>query len=206
MKVNPAWNRTGKYKLNASFTSYNTNDAFAISYDSPQELSLNSSVTGAITETDKEDWYCIHIHASKNYLYRLTTYCRMYFQLYNEDLSKEIASTGGICTGGSETSPGTVSYDLDLSKGTYYLKIYPAFYDTGKYKVTIYNKALAVNKSAITLYKGKTATIKANTSPSANITYKSSNKKIAAVNSKGKVTAKKKGTCKITVQANGVKN
>ena len=94
LKVNPAWNRTGKYKLNASFTSYNTNDAFAISYDSPQELSLNSSVTGAITETDKEDWYCIHIHTSKNYLYRLTTYCRMYFKLYNEDLSKEIASMG----------------------------------------------------------------------------------------------------------------
>ena len=48
-----------------------------------------------------------------------------------------------------------------------------------------------------TLKKGKSFTIKPKLTPSgaeAKITYRSSNKKIATVNAKGKVTAKKKGT------------
>jgi uncharacterized protein YjdB len=35
--------------------------------------------------------------------------------------------------------------------------------------------------------------------------FTSSNKKIATVNSKGKITAKKKGTAYITVKTNGIK-
>ena len=36
------------------------------------------------------------------------------------------------------------------------------------------------------------------------VTYATSNKKVATVNSKGVVTAKKKGTAKITVKCNGI--
>ena len=39
----------------------------------------------------------------------------------------------------------------------------------------------------------------------AKVTYKSSNKKIAKVNSSGKVTGVKKGTVKITISCNGTK-
>ncbi len=67
-------------------------------------------------------------------------------------------------------------------------------------KVTPAKKTLKVKKSftiKVTLPKG-TASNK--------ITYTSSNKKVATVNSKGKVTAKKKGTAKITVKTfNGKK-
>lgn len=55
-----------------------------------------------------------------------------------------------------------------------------------------------------TLKKGKTYTLKATVKPSdmyVKVTYKSSNPKVATVNSKGKITAKKKGTAKITVIA-----
>ena len=58
-----------------------------------------------------------------------------------------------------------------------------------------------------TLKKGKSFTIKPKLTPSgaeAKITYRSSNKKIATVNAKGKVTAKKKGTATITVKAGNV--
>lgn len=58
------------------------------------------------------------------------------------------------------------------------------------------------------LKKGKSFTIKAKLLPTgaeAKVTYKSSNKKVAMVNAKGKVTAKKAGTAVITVTAGGIK-
>ena len=48
--------------------------------------------------------------------------------------------------------------------------------------------------------KGKTKTLKV-TGAKTKVTYSSSNKKVATVNSKGKITAVKKGTCYITVKA-----
>lgn len=65
---------------------------------------------------------------------------------------------------------------------------------------TVKNVKLSVTKK--TLKKGKSYQLKATVSPSGiytKITYKSSNSKVAAVNSKGKITAKKKGTATITV-------
>jgi uncharacterized protein YjdB len=62
-----------------------------------------------------------------------------------------------------------------------------------------------MNKKTATIKKGKKLTLKATVTPSdANsrkVTWKSSNKKIATVNSKGKVTAKKKGKVTITAIA-----
>lgn len=67
---------------------------------------------------------------------------------------------------------------------------------------------IKLNKSAVTLYtSGKTTvTLKATVSgKNKKVTWKSSNKKVATVNSKGKVTAKKAGTATITATANGKK-
>lgn len=59
--------------------------------------------------------------------------------------------------------------------------------------------AVKLNKKNITLTVGKKATIKLNGVAVSKQSFKSSNKKIAKVSSKGVVTAVKKGTCKITV-------
>ena len=86
---------------------------------------------------------------------------------------------------------------------------------TTKITVTVgkYNKVLTVKvkkpsfslvKSSANLKKGKKVTIKVKAAPASKVTYKSSNKKVATVNSKGVVTAKKKGTAKITVKCNGI--
>lgn len=64
-------------------------------------------------------------------------------------------------------------------------------------------KTLTVAKTKLTVKVGKKVTIKATTKPSAKITYKSSNTKVATVNSKGVVTGKKAGKATITVKANG---
>lgn len=72
---------------------------------------------------------------------------------------------------------------------------------TGK-KVAI--KTLSLNKTKLTLKKGKTFQIKATVKPknatNKTLNYSSNNKKVATVSSKGKITAKKKGTCIITVK------
>jgi hypothetical protein len=69
--------------------------------------------------------------------------------------------------------------------------------------VTFTGNALTVSKTALTIKKGKTATIKATTLPSAKATFTSSNKKVATVSSKGVVKGVKKGKATITVKANG---
>lgn len=70
--------------------------------------------------------------------------------------------------------------------------------------VTVKAKTLSVNKTKVTLYKGKSTTVKGTASPGAKVSYTTSNKKIATVNANGKITGKSKGSCKIYVKANGI--
>ncbi len=61
---------------------------------------------------------------------------------------------------------------------------------------------------SVSVKKGKTYTLKPKFSPagsSGTLKYTSSNKKVATVNAKGKITAKKKGTATITVQTGKIK-
>lgn len=65
------------------------------------------------------------------------------------------------------------------------------------------SKSLTVKSTKVTVGIGKTAKISATATPTAKITYKSSNKKIATVNAKGVITGKKAGKAVISVKANG---
>ena len=76
------------------------------------------------------------------------------------------------------------------------------------YKISIMKNAvkkIKLSAKSTTLKKGKSVEVKAKFTPakgiSKELTWTSSNKKVAVVNSKGKVTAKKKGTAKITAKA-----
>lgn len=124
---------------------------------------------------------------------------------------------------------GKTSYtQKKLKKGTYYKYVVSAYKLVDGKKVTIavsktihaattggkygVAKAVKVNKSKITLKKGKKFTIKAKEvkrdktiKRHRKIAYESSNTKVATVNRKGVVKAKKKGSCYIYVYAqNGV--
>lgn len=71
-------------------------------------------------------------------------------------------------------------------------------------KVVVKNPAFSLVKSSATIKKGKTTTIRSKAAPAGKITYTSSNKKVAAVNSKGVVKGIKKGKATITVKCNGI--
>ena len=70
-------------------------------------------------------------------------------------------------------------------------------------KISVTGKTSKIGKK-LTLKKGKSATLAVTVTPITSkekVTYKSSNKKVAAVTSKGKITAKKPGKAKITVKS-----
>ncbi|MDE6851537.1 MAG: fibronectin type III domain-containing protein [Lachnospiraceae bacterium] len=122
---------TGKYKLYAQFISYGVNDIGADSYDSPFPYQMGSTITGAMTATDGEDWYKIIIPSDGYYTQKIVSYYESPdWTLYNWDLSNKISS--GSIYGGSDTAPKTDTRDFVLSKGIYYVKIYD-YYSEGKY-------------------------------------------------------------------------
>ena len=123
---------SGKYDVNASFVSYNATDENAVSYESPQYIMLGSEITGAITQTDEEDWYRISIPSTGYYHYTMRAYTSVAYQLYNEDLSTKVHSWDQYSYG-TELSPKTDAHDVVLEKGIYYFKIYKHSYNTGKY-------------------------------------------------------------------------
>ena len=111
----------GKYRVNASFESYNTTDDMAISYDKPQQYSLGKKIIGAITNTDAEDWYCFTISNKGYYNFKITHYSGIQVNIYNEDLSVNCVSS--YLPGGEELSPDTDSMDEEYAIGTYFMKI-----------------------------------------------------------------------------------
>ncbi|WP_186579861.1 S8 family serine peptidase [Aquibacillus kalidii] len=78
-----------------------------------------------------------------------------------------------------------------------------------KITVKVSNKTVKVNKSSLSVVVGNSSTIKATVSPSDStektVKWKSSNTKIATVDSKGKVTGKSNGTATITATVKGAK-
>ena len=69
--------------------------------------------------------------------------------------------------------------------------------------VTVTVKNPVLNKTSISLKKKKSYTLRV-TGRVGTAKFKTSNKKVATVSSKGKVTAKKKGTATISVKTNGI--
>ena len=65
-----------------------------------------------------------------------------------------------------------------------------------------------MNKKTFSLKEGKSAQLKVTVTPkdsSDKVVYKSSDEKVATVNQKGKITAKKKGTALITITSGSKK-
>ena len=126
---------------------------------------------------------------------------------------------------------GTVSYtQKKLKKGTYYKYMVVAYKNVNGQKMPIaasvvlhaptkggkltVAKSVKVNKAKVSVKKGKSVTIKATENKEEKklkvkthraVKFESSNKKIAKVNAKGKITGKKKGTATVWAYAqNGI--
>ncbi len=76
---------------------------------------------------------------------------------------------------------------------------------TKECEITVKSPVIKLNRSSVTIRKGKTCTLKADVSSGNKPVWKSSRSGIASVNANGVVTAKKIGSCVITVSEDGTK-
>lgn len=208
----------GRYKLCGSFKDYGVNDTSVDSYDAPCAYTLGTTITGALTETDTEDWYRFVITQNGYYNLKIMSYSgdSMEFNVSNEDLSVSILKD--YVSSGTDLSPTTYTKEMVLTAGTYYFKLYDA---KGKYVFSIEEKSAAattqttkntISKLSITAKRGKTSfTIK--TIPYATLKVKYKGKTWSGVSSgiSGKVKLypgkklKKGSKIKVTVKKTGYK-
>lgn len=87
-----------------------------------------------ITDTNKEDWYKLTVPQDGKVTIKVMAYMSyLGYELYNQDLSKEIGNASSFY--GSETAPVTDTYEYVLSAGTYYIKMSRYWDNNGKYKM-----------------------------------------------------------------------
>lgn len=134
----------------------------------------------------------------------------VYFSIFDDSDYTDIIDVGDV---------KSYSKTLTLEKGTYsYFLMYfsdpnnnfdDTYYELNVDDVSTYATSIKLKTTSKTTSVGSSFTIKYSTTPSnsyAKITWSSSNKKVATVNSEGKVTAKGLGTCKISAElSNGKK-
>lgn len=207
--------RGGYIKAKSKFINYHCNTKNNSAYDNPNVLANNKIYTGAFTRTNNEyAWYKFTIPSRRIVVISLWSYFNyLEFDLYNNNLQKNIFSIGRYMNGyeledASDRSPKGQSFAFILNKGTYYIKTAKyKYYDdsTGKYKIRVISfTEPKLNCKSATIKRNKTKQLKVS-GGLGTIKWSSSNRRIAVVNSKGKVTGKKKGTCYIYARRCGYK-
>lgn len=195
----------GYVKIKPKFLTYNCNTKNNTSYDSPNILTNNKIYTGAFTETNNDyAWYKFTIPSRRIVKLSFWTYSGLDYYLYNKDLQNTIRECNSYNSDfyGTETTPLGRTETVTLNKGTYYVKLSGS---KGKYKIRVTSYTTPkLNCKSATIKRNKTKQLKVSGGLGA-IKWSSSNKRIAVVNSKGKVTGKKKGTCYIYARRCGYK-
>lgn len=207
--IEPDSDVSGYMKIKTSYTNSGCNTKDNSAQDNPNELTESKTATGMYTETNSgTSWFKVDIPAKKTIKFTFYSYIdSLKYTLYNKDLTKQYFCDSGAGLKGKESMPSTDIRKITLNKGTYYLKCVQGK-ETGKYKVKYAPYVKKVSKPKLSCTK---ATIKIKgkkqlkiTGGSGQIKWTTSNKKIAAVNSSGKVTGKKRGSCVITATRNGI--
>lgn len=97
-------------------------------YDQANLLALNTEYTGVLGYEDDADWFRFEIPASGQYTFKTMVYGKMDYIIKNEDLTDEIFYK---YASGTFQKPETITKDLEMNKGIYYLQVKP--YGSGKY-------------------------------------------------------------------------
>lgn len=200
------YERGGYIKAKSKFINYHCNTKNNSAYDNPNVLANNKIYTGAFTETNNEyAWYKFTIPSRRIVKISFWSYFSyIEYNIYNKDIQKSYLSDGALS--GTESSPSGKTETFILNKGTYYIKTVRNYYgDYGRYKVRVTSFTTPkLNCKSATIKRNKTKQLKVS-GGLGTIKWSSSNRRIAVVNSKGKVTGKKKGTCYIYARRCGYK-
>ena len=128
--------RYGTYRLKASFAAAGNNETEPNdSFDKAMALAANTKVTGLISENDTIDFYKFTISSAQKVTITYQGMIRdSYMSLWNKDFeslhNKEVYY-------GSEDTPKTYTYEMDLTAGTYYIKVVPySDGNRGRYTLT----------------------------------------------------------------------
>lgn len=140
LKIYHSGGTDAKYKTRLSHMSYGVNDQRASSYYSPQTINLGGKIVGALTATDREDWYKIKISKAGTYVHTVIAMGKFDVTLFSDNLV-ETLNTADIRDGSVDKYVvKSLSYELDA--GTYYIRISPwSSSSVGKYEFTIAAKA-----------------------------------------------------------------
>lgn len=215
IKIYASGNRTGTYRLKGSFEAANNNEqANDDDFNTAMNLGYNKTVTGFLSMDDKVDFFKISVPTRKRVRLIYTSYIRdSYMQIWNSD---NISINTKNVYWASKTDPKTGVYEETLNPGIYYVKIYPAGSNTGKYTLK-YSEKILTQKITISGKKQVVAGtspfyLKASVSPSnttdKTVQWSSGDTSIAWVDrNTGKVTIyNKAGKVKITASAQDESN
>ena len=194
----------GEYEPAAIGTTKST---FSVS---GEQITFSGSNSSCFSVTAIGDYYLVEI---KSLPTKLSQYAGGTYKAY-ADIPAKVLAFPVFTFDGSATASGKLYVDDMLLKGGSATAYKNSFDTAQKDSATIGDNTVNPTKFAAgslncaakkTVKVGKTAKLGATTEPAGKITYKSSNKKIATVNANGVVKGVKKGKCKITVTANGLK-
>ena len=204
------------YSLCVNYTQTSTYETeFNNGFTTADLIELGTTYNGNLYSSEDEDYYKFRL-SKKGYInfafgHQMMDDDNMYYEitLYNSNQEK-------VYTTKSSGYKRTVtSGNMQLSAGTYYIKVTQYWYGTSNFTTNPYSirvqvptikvTSIKLNKKWVGLNRGGTTTLKATVSPynasNKTVTWKSSNTKVATVSSTGKVTAKATGTAVITCTA-----
>ena len=201
---------TGTYLIKIAQTASGANETEPNdSFEQAMGLPQNSLVTGFISLDNPCDFYKISLSSNQKILLTMILHDNAESEIskritiYNSDYEQQ--STNDFY---SDTAGGSDTKEIELTKGTYYLKVDNAGFHqyTGKYQIRWKKAPVPVSTVNITgeniVYAGKKITLKANVSPSdadnKAVNWKSSNPLLATVDAAGNVTGKIIGKVTIT--------
>lgn len=200
------YERGGYIKAKSKFINYHCNTKNNSAYDNPNVLANNKIYTSAFAETNNEyAWYKFTIPSRRIVKISFWSYFNyIEYNIYNKDIQKSYLSNGTLS--GTESSPSGKTETFVLNKGTYYIKtVRDCYFDYGRYKVRVTSYTTPkLNCKSATIKRNKTKQLRVS-GGLGTIKWSSSNRRIAVVNSKGKITGKKKGTCYIYARRCGYK-
>lgn len=138
---------SGKYQLNSSFTSANeTFSEPSNSFAQAKSIGLGATITGQLAENDRLDYYKIYLPQTTRLRVYFTSYLPN-FEIYLDDAEgNEVWDPNGWW--GNEWNEDaqykafTFDSDKYFSPGTYYFKVVPRYYNTGKYRFSVLGRDL----------------------------------------------------------------